>query len=129
MRNINLIIIHCSASDHQKHDNLASIMAWHMERGFRTIGYHYVITQDGKVHIGRDVADQGAHCARYNTHSIGICLTGEFDFSEKQFLSLKFLTSELAREFGIDHDCILPHNFFNPNKTCPNFILPELFNE
>ena len=41
-----------------------------------TIGYHYYITRDGKVHRGRPLYQVGAHAAGFNRYSIGICYEG-----------------------------------------------------
>ena len=58
MRNINEIIIHCTATPEGRHVTVADIDSWHRARGFASIGYHYVIYLDGSVHAGRDVAPQ-----------------------------------------------------------------------
>ena len=122
MRNVNKIIIHCSASDNKNHDNIETIRKWHVqERRWKYIGYHYIITKDGIVHICRPIHKSGAHTRGHNKKSIGICLTGLNEFSKEQFESLKELTNELKREFGIINSNVFPHNHFNKNKTCPNF--------
>ena len=55
MRRIDKIILHCSATPEGRNVTVEDIRAWHIERGFRTIGYHYVIYLDGSVHAGRPV--------------------------------------------------------------------------
>ena len=62
MRTINEIIIHCSATPEGRNVTTADIEAWHKQRGFSEIGYHYVIYLDGSVHIGRNESKVGAHC-------------------------------------------------------------------
>lgn len=52
------------------------ITKWHKQRGFTTIGYHYVVYLDGSVHEGRSVDVSGAHCTGHNSHSIGVCYVG-----------------------------------------------------
>ena len=77
MRTINKIIIHCSDTPEGRPNTVADITAWHKkERGFRTIGYHYVIYLDGEVVQGRPIKEIGAHCTGHNAHSIGICYIG-----------------------------------------------------
>ena len=56
MRKINEIIIHCSASAEGKDFTVQDITRWHKQRGFKTIGYHYVIYRNGTVATGRDIA-------------------------------------------------------------------------
>ena len=78
MRTINEIIIHCSDTREGKDYTVKDITSWHIARGFRTIGYHYVIYRDGSIHAGRPEEEQGAHCLEggHNRHSIGICYIG-----------------------------------------------------
>ena len=76
MRSISEIIIHCADTPAGRDNTVADITAWHKDRGFRTIGYHYVIYRDGSIHTGRPVEEIGAHCKGHNAHSIGICYIG-----------------------------------------------------
>lgn len=76
MRYINEIIVHCSATPEGKDYHVDALTAWHRQRGFRTIGYNYVIYLDGSTHIGRPLSMVGAHCKGHNAHSIGICYIG-----------------------------------------------------
>lgn len=78
MRTINEIIIHCSDTREGQDFTVKDITSWHKDRGFKTIGYHYVIYRDGSIHAGRPEEEQGAHCKEggHNRHSIGICYIG-----------------------------------------------------
>lgn len=76
MRKITEIIVHCSATPEGKDFTVPDITRWHKQRGFRTIGYHYVVYRDGSVHTGRQEGEIGAHCTRHNACSIGICYIG-----------------------------------------------------
>ena len=76
MRTINEIIVHCSATAEGRPFTVADIDRWHRERGFRKIGYHYVIYLDGSIHAGRSEAETGAHCLGHNARSIGVCYIG-----------------------------------------------------
>lgn len=83
MRTINKIIIHCSATPAGQNFKAKDIDRWHRGRGWRCIGYHYVICLDGTIETGRAECMIGAHCAGQNAHSIGICYIGGCD-SNKQ---------------------------------------------
>lgn len=75
-RTINKIVVHCSATrEGQPHDK-RDIERWHKARGFRTIGYHYVVLLDGTVQIGRPEAEAGAHAVGHNADSIGVVYIG-----------------------------------------------------
>ena len=78
MREIKEIIIHCSDTPAGRDYTVDDITRWHKARGFRTIGYHYVIYRDGSIHTGRPESETGAHCldGGHNRHSIGICYIG-----------------------------------------------------
>ncbi len=76
MRKISRIIIHCSATPEGKDFTVSDIDRWHRQRGFRCIGYHFVIYRDGSVHQGRPVEQAGAHVTGHNSDSIGICYIG-----------------------------------------------------
>ena len=79
MRNIDSIIVHCSATKAGQDFTAADIDCWHRERGFNGIGYHYVVRLDGKLEKGRDVSLAGAHCKGWNERSVGICYIGGLD--------------------------------------------------
>ena len=79
MRKIDKIIVHCTATPEGRETTVAQVTAWHKARGFRTIGYHYLVGLDGKVYPGRPEREVGAHCLGQNAHSIGVCYVGGID--------------------------------------------------
>lgn len=79
MRDIDKILVHCTATPAGRHVTTEQVTQWHKARGFRTIGYHYLIYIDGSVHCGRPENEVGAHCTGQNAHSIGICYVGGID--------------------------------------------------
>ena len=76
MSKIDEIIIHCSATPEGRDHSVADVTAWHRARGFRTIGYHYLVHIDGRVERGRPESEIGAHCLGHNARSIGVCYVG-----------------------------------------------------
>lgn len=76
MRTINEIIIHCAATPEGRNFTVADIDRWHRNRGFRCIGYHYVVYRDGTIVVGRPENEVGAHAKGHNAHSIGVCYIG-----------------------------------------------------
>ena len=79
---IDAIVIHCSATKEGKDIKAADIEKEHKKRGFKRIGYNYVIDLDGTVEVGRPLTMDGAHCntaglsgRSYNKHSILAVLT------------------------------------------------------
>ena len=80
MRYIDLVVIHCSATEIGKDYSVEDITLWHKVRGFRTIGYHFLIHLDGSIsgvlEGCRPIKEIGAHAKGKNLHSIGICYIG-----------------------------------------------------
>ena len=128
MRNITLIVIHCSAVAPWQQSSAADIDRWHRERGWRYgIGYHYVVRRDGSVETGRPLEQIGAHCQNHNKHSIGICYVGGLDVqgrpadtrTPEQRVSLRQLLEKLHKMFP--SALIIGHRDLNPMKSCPCF--------
>lgn len=133
MRPINKIIIHCSATPEGRWHTVEDIAKWHKQRGYDTIGYHYVIYLDGSVHKGRPIGKQGAHTLGYNRESIGICYIGGMDRDNKhprdtrtkeQKESLKSLVNSLKTQYP--DATVHGHNEFAP-KACPSFNVKNEF--
>lgn len=76
MRDINKIIVHCTATPEGRNDKLADIDRMHRKKKFNKIGYHYLVELDGAVRVGRKEDEVGAHASGYNTNSIGVCYVG-----------------------------------------------------
>ncbi len=78
MREINLIVIHCSATRCNRRFPVEALEACHRAR-FGFIGYHYYVTRDGLLHLTLSEDVKGAHAKGYNAHSIGVCYEGGLD--------------------------------------------------
>ena len=126
MRKINKLIVHCSATPNDRDVTVDEIRAWHKERGWSDIGYHYVISRQGKILCGRPVGIVGAHCQGHNTDSIGVCLIGDDEFNDVQFKALQNLYAML-KGFCLDIQAF-GHRDFTDKKTCPNFEVKEILN-
>ena len=121
MRRINKIVIHCSASDIDAHDNIKVIDQWHKARGWSGVGYHWFIRKSGQLEKGRDEKDIGAHVRGHNRDSIGICFSGEYNFTDDQFLTAKKLVRSLLKKYQLETKDIVGHTELDDKKTCPNF--------
>jgi hypothetical protein len=104
-RAVSRVFLHCSASDHLHHDDIAVLRQWHLKRGFDDVGYHYLITFDGRVQAGRSLEKQPAAQAGHNTGSIAICLSGGQNgqsgaFTTAQFRALRDLVAQIDLAYG-----------------------------
>lgn len=132
MRHIDEIIIHCTATKAGRGVTVGEIDRWHTARGFRGIGYHYVIYLDGTVVTGRNETQSGAHCKGHNAHSIGVCYVGGLDGRGKpsdtrtpeQRKSLSELVARLRTRFP--EATVHGHCEFAA-KACPCFNVREEF--
>lgn len=112
MRDINLIVIHCSATPNGVYVSPQQIDAWHAAKGFRRqpeavarwkpdlphIGYHELISVVGSIWGGRTIEEVGAHALGHNANSIGICMIGTDRFYLSQWNALTTLLFRLACE-------------------------------
>ena len=127
MREINKIIVHCSATREGENFEVAEIRKWHLARGFNDIGYHFYIDLYGEIHKGRDISKIGAHCKGHNRNSIGICYCGGVEADgktpkdtrnteQKDALLCVLRTLKAMYPNAVIHS----HNDF-ANKACPSF--------
>lgn len=129
MRSINEIIVHYSETPEGREVTVEEIDSWHRQKGYKCIGYHFVIYLDGSVHAGRELNEIGAHCRNHNSHSIGICYVGGVRNGVKcdtrtdaQKASMYKLLKILLKKFP---DATLHgHNEFS-SKECPGFNVQE----
>lgn len=73
------MVFHCSATKEGVSFDVNDIRKWHKARGFRDVGYHYVILLDGTIQLGRPLDQSGAHVKDHNADSIGVCYIGGLD--------------------------------------------------
>ena len=125
----NWIVIHCSATRGSQNFTAADIRRWHLDKGWKDIGYHYVIRRDGTVEPGRAPNAIGSHVQGHNADSVGICMVGGIDdktwkpadnFTAAQWKSLRTLVERLTKTYPAAK--VLGHrDFAGVNKACPSF--------
>lgn len=124
------ITLHCSDSENGKLASVDEIRRWHVVRGFKDIGYHFVIYPDGGIHAGRPLDQTGAHVKGENTGNVGICLNGRDKFTPAQFDGLRLLLNQLFNRFIIVPADLYCHYEFpsaqQQGKSCPNIRIEDL---
>jgi len=153
MSKITNIILHCSAGEW---GCCRAIRDWHMAKGWRDIGYHFVIMNgfptyedfknnsrfenlDGQIECGRylnsslfmDDNEEGSQCLGYNRKSIGVCYVGNAATASQE-KSIMLLCNELVRKYQLTYDAVLGHceteSGKKQGKTCPNLDMNKIRN-
>ena len=121
-RNItDMISLHHAYS---KNCTVEDIDRWHKARGWCKIGYQFVIYKDGTTVRGREENAVGAHTYGQNSHSIGICVVGNYDeeeMPEAQKNAVIELIKYLKGKYPITK--IIRHSDVN-NTRCPGKNYP-----
>ena len=131
------IVLHCSAtypgwlSSEGLEAKMIEIRAWHLGRGWRDIGYHYVIDRNAALGIGRPVTEVGAGVMGHNQGVIHVCLIGGGgsaasdtfleNFTAAQETRVRALIADISRRTPIRR--VSGHNEWAA-KACPGFHVP-----
>jgi N-acetyl-anhydromuramyl-L-alanine amidase AmpD len=151
MREIDHIIIHCSATSPDHDIGAVDIDRWHRAKGWWGCGYHYVIRRDGQIESQangnrcRPLTKPGAHVGDcgpgWNKRSIGVCVVGgvneenkpEDNFTDAQWKSLEEVVLTLLEEFPEVHTIgghrdLIAKTGASP-KACPSFEVADWWAE
>jgi N-acetylmuramoyl-L-alanine amidase len=132
LKQVNRIIIHCSATREGAKFDVEDINRWHKAKGWAGCGYHIVLPLGGRVQYGRSLNRTGAHTYGKNSDSIGICIIGGLDKdgkpkdtrTQEQIDTLKAVISALKEDYP--NATVHGHNEFS-NKACPSFDVSKEF--
>lgn len=133
------VIIHCAdtpptwMADKTVQEQAQEIRRWHIEeRGWKDIGYHWVIGRAGAIAAGRRETMIGAHCEGHNAGTLGICLIGGKgsnaddpflkNFTPAQDVSLRQLLQGIGMRTQIT--TISGHNDYAA-RACPGFDVTD----
>ena len=129
-RALSFSVLHNSgtaASGDRGLDTVKSFHAYHLSKGWRCIGYHWVISTKGIIYAARKMEWIGAHAgSNGNPGSIGICLIGNFAANDKPTQAQKDALSALhfslhKRFYGNASKTIRFHKEFM-STSCPGKI-------
>lgn len=128
-RTVDRVFLHCSASDLDLGgpDLMALIRKWHVkERGFKDIGYHFVIDKAALVMHARGLEVTPAAQRGHNPRTIAICAHGLEAFTPGQLHAVHGLCRQINAAY---HGRISFHGHREvANKTCPVFDYKALLN-
>ncbi len=99
----NYIVVHSTNTKSNVNVNIRMVDEWHRKKGLLKIGYHFFVKRSGKIEVGRNPNEIGAHTKDHDADSVSICLAGglntrgvvSFDYSLKQLESLFILIKTL----------------------------------
>jgi N-acetylmuramoyl-L-alanine amidase len=129
-------ILHCAAIESGQFNFMTplqvftTINRWHIERGFRSFGYHGLFMPNGAYFSGRPFDQLGAHVAGHNSGTLGFLLIeskkidriGDFSdwFTDQQ---RRALVHKLLSIPGLER--VSGHNDY-ADKLCPGFKVKTL---
>ncbi|MGO8534157.1 N-acetylmuramoyl-L-alanine amidase [Rhizobium ruizarguesonis] len=128
---VDYLIVHVTATPPRLDIGAAEIDAMHRQRGFSSIGYHYVIRRDGTVESGRPETEVGAHVAGYNSVSLGVSMIGGVDSQGRaqdnatpsQYAALQALLGALAAKHKSAVIC--GHRDLSPDRNGNGVVDPQ----
>ena len=101
-REVDRIFIHCTATENASYNTVDRIREDHVNnRGWSDIGYHFLITKDGKIHEGRSIEKTPAAQRGHNRRSIAIVLAGlrKEKFTLAQHDALKAISIDINNSY------------------------------
>lgn len=126
---VKYIVIHCSATEAGRDVRAADIDRWHKQRGWKGIGYHFVVDLDGNVEVGRKLNEFGAHAYGYNKISVGICYVGGLrdgkpadTRTDAQRKALRILVNHMRSQFP--DAVVVGHRDLSPDVNHDGIIEP-----
>ena len=80
LQRLNLARVDAIALHHMAHPtaDVYDVQRWHLNQGWRALGYHYWVGFDGTVYEGRGYEHVGAGVANQNDHIISIGFQGNY---------------------------------------------------
>ena len=131
MRTINLIVVHCSATQGNRTLSPEALDLMHRRRGFNGVGYYFYIRKNDSTKTTREIERIGAHTKGHNLNSIGICYEGGLDChgrpadtrTEWQIHSMHVLVLTLLRDYPGCRVC--GHRDLSPDLNGNGEIEPE----
>lgn len=127
---VEFLVFHHSVTKHEATADDIAIL--HKARGWKGIGYHFVITKDGKVWYVGDLSTGRANVANRNEKVIGVCLIGDFTKhlpSDEQIMSAHYLTQWFMNQAAWpkllnNENAVVGHKSFQatacPGESWPN---------
>lgn len=131
MRRIKHIVFHCTDS-HPDATVEGILRYWKEERGWTTVGYHYLILADGSVENLLPIDKISNGVRGHNRHSIHISYMGGFGGIDTRTIQQRAAQVRLAKAFMAefpDAEVKGHRDFEGVTKDCPCFDVKEWLKE
>lgn len=91
------VLVHFTGEDAPTYEQIKQS---HLQKGEPEIGFHFILTSEGTMLMGRHVSMIGSHYAELDTVSIGVCAIGNReDMSDEQSIALTLLLESLKSDY------------------------------
>jgi N-acetylmuramoyl-L-alanine amidase len=77
-REVTEVVVHHTDTYEDQIIDYDNVYDWHVtDRGFKDVGYHFLILHNGDLQVARPISQTGAHCLKgHNRYSIAIAFVG-----------------------------------------------------
>lgn len=138
MRSVAFIVLHTAASYDSRSKRVVHLSAQDVDRyhrevnGWRKIGYHWYVSEDGHGEQGRLDEEVGAHVGGFNGYTLGLCVSGHGDFerwNDKQLAEVVRKCAAWCREYRLGPEHVIGHHEAGEHgapsvrKTCPGTLI------
>jgi N-acetyl-anhydromuramyl-L-alanine amidase AmpD len=131
LKRVDYIVVHVTATPPKVDIGAEEVDAMHRQRGFSSIGYHYVVRRDGRVEKGRPEDRVGAHVQGFNSVSLGVSMVGGVDArglpqdnaTPAQYRALEQLLRALSGRHPAARIC--GHRDLSPDRDGDGVIEPQ----
>lgn len=116
------ITIHHSAGGSS--ETIEGIANYHVnEKGWKGIGYHFVVDRDGQPHQVNDLTALSWHNGTNNVNAIGICVMGNLELrgaTSRQYDAVAFIVDSLKKNKELPrlYRCV-GHGEYRGHTSCP----------
>ena len=91
------VLVHFTGDDLSTYEHIKKS---HLDEGESEIGFHFIITEQGKTLMGRHVSKIGFHHPEQDETSIGICVIGNRnEMSDEKSIALTLLLEYLKSDY------------------------------
>jgi N-acetylmuramoyl-L-alanine amidase len=126
MRQINNIVVHCTAGP-QDQKTIDIKHYWAKKLGWKSYGYHYLISEDGTIENITPIEKPSNGVAGHNANSIHVCYKGGMTGKDTRTIGQKGAMLKILKELKAKFPkaVIKGHRDFSPDLDKDGIIEPH----